>query len=345
MGVPEVRNAKGGWEGASCTLSPVPRPMPDYFIFGSCLRSELVFPELGTATNAAPRWTLQVSHQRHPPAGTTLLGTDDIGDGAAVRLYKLPAGYLLDYDDDTGSFEVSADGGLITWFPVPDPNTVMVRMHVIGRVLATALHAAGLFCLHGSGVVVEGVAIGFLAPRFWGKSTLAMALARAGARLLSDDTLALHPDDVVVKLWPGVHSMRLWGDSAERIAGADPAAGAPPFQVKRTFSRLPEHLLAREPVPVSALYLLAPNRGTGPVAQREALAPVPAAAALVGHTKIGALLGKSEAPVVFDRAVRIASRVPVYRLDLVRDFAQLSAVVTQLIAWHRGTTARERSLV
>ena len=315
--------------------------MPDYSIFGSCLRSEIAFPELRTAINAAPRWRLEISRQRHPPVGTALLGTDDIGGGVAVRLYKLPGGYLLEYDDNTGSFEVSADGGLITWFPVPKADSVMVRLHVIGRVLATALHAAGLFCLHGSGVVVEGGAIGFLAPRFWGKSTLAMALARAGAGLLSDDTLAVHPDDVPVKLWPGVHSVRLWGDSAERIAGDDPAEGASPFEVKRTFTRLPEHLLAREPVPVSAIYLLAPNLGTGPVAERESLAPVPAAAALVGHAKIGALLGRSEAPVVLDRAVRIASRVPVYRLDLARDFARLSAVVMQLTEWHRGATVYE----
>ena len=168
-----------------------------------------------------------------------------------------------------------------------------------------------------------------------------MALARAGAGLLSDDTLAVHPDDVPVKLWPGVHSVRLWGDSAERIAGDDPAEGASPFEVKRTFTRLPEHLLAREPVPVSGVYLLAPNLGTGPVAQRESLAPVPAAAALVGHAKIGALLGRSEAPVVLDRAVRIASRVPVYRLDLARDFARLSAVVMQLTEWHRGAAVGE----
>ncbi len=119
--------------------------MPDYSIFGSCLRSEIAFPELRTAINAAPRWRLEISRQRHPPVGTALLGTDDIGGGVAVRLYKLPGGYLLEYDDNTGSFEVSADGGLITWFPVPNADSVMVRLHVIGRVLATALHAAGLF--------------------------------------------------------------------------------------------------------------------------------------------------------------------------------------------------------
>src|SRR2546429_5258120 len=66
--------------------------MPDYSIFGSCLRSEIAFPELRTAINAAPRWRLEISRQRHPPVGTALLGTDDIGGGVAVRGVKIPRG-------------------------------------------------------------------------------------------------------------------------------------------------------------------------------------------------------------------------------------------------------------
>jgi len=74
---------------------------------------------------------------------------------------------------------------------------------------------------------------------------------------------------------------------------------------------------------------------------RAPVAAVPAALSLVGHAKIGALLGKSEAPRVFDRAVRVASRVAVYRLDLPRDFERLGDVVTRLIAWHGGAAAPE----
>src|SRR5437879_8543525 len=116
--------------------------MPDYSIFGSCLRSEIAFPELRKAINTAPRWRLEISRQRHPPVGTALLGTDDIGGGAAVRLYKLPGGYLLEYDDNTGSFEVSADSGLITWFLVHNADSVMVGLHVIGLVLAKGVNAS-----------------------------------------------------------------------------------------------------------------------------------------------------------------------------------------------------------
>jgi len=315
--------------------------MPDYSIFGNCLRSEIAFPELRRIASAAPRWRLHVSYQQQALHHAEVLGTDDLGDGSEVRLYKFTGGYRLEYDDHAGAFEVSADGREITWFPGPNPNEEMVRLHVVGRVLATALHAAGMFCLHGSGVVLEGGAIAFVAPRFWGKSTLAMALTKAGARLLSDDTLAIDPDAVPLKLWPGVHSVRLWGDSAEKITGEDPAGGAAPFEIKRTLAGLPERLLACSPVPLSAIYLLAPRQGGGRVVNRAPVAPVPAALSLIAHAKIGALLGKSEAPRVFDQAVRVASRVAVYRLDLPRDFERVGDVVAQLAMWHDGAADRE----
>jgi hypothetical protein len=313
----------------------------DYEIFGCCLRSEVPFPDLRAIRSRSPRWKLAVSRERPPLADSELLGAEDIGNGTDVRLYASALGYRLEYDDRTGSFDVSANGRDITWYPGPNLDEEMVRLHVIGRVLATALHAAGMYCLHGSGVALGGEAIGFVAPRFWGKSTLAFALARSGARLLSDDTLAMDPDDASARCWPGVHSVRLWGDSAEKVAGDDPAGGAPPFAVKRTFNRFPEQRLARRPVRLSALYFLAPyqENGHGPVVRRARVSPVPAALALVGNAKIGALLGKSEAPQLFDRAVRVASRVRAYRLDFPRDLGRIDAVVAQIRDWHRAGRA------
>src|SRR2546430_3342158 len=75
--------------------------MPDYSIFGSCLRSEIAFPELRKAINAAPRWRLEISRQRHPPVGTALLGTDDIGGGVAGGVVKAPRGGPLPYNHNT----------------------------------------------------------------------------------------------------------------------------------------------------------------------------------------------------------------------------------------------------
>jgi hypothetical protein len=312
--------------------------MPTYAIFGHCLRSEIVFPDLEAIEHETPRWTLRISQRRPALHDVELLGQEDIGDGTDVRLYRWAAGYRLQYEDSTGAFDVSADGRLITWFPATDPDPEMVRLHVIGRVFGTALHASGMYCLHGSGVALDGGAVGFVAPRFWGKSTLALALTNACGRLLSDDTLAIQPDEATARLWPGVHSVRLWGDSVLRVGGEDPAGGAPPFEVKRTLSTFPDRLLAREPAPLSAVYLLAPRStiGRSPVVDRVRIAPVPAALSLVAHAKIGALLGRSEARQVFERAVRVASQVPVYRLNFPRDFEHIGAVVAQLAQWHDG---------
>jgi hypothetical protein len=312
--------------------------MRDYSIFGSCLRSTIAFPELRATADEAPRWTLRVSQRRPALHDVELLGQEDIGDGTEVRLYRSAAGYRLEYDDSTGAFDVSADGRRITWFPAADPDPEMVRLHVIGRVFGTALHASGMYCLHGSGVVLGGGAVGFVAPRFWGKSTLALALTNTCGRLLSDDTLAIQPDEATPRLWPGVHSVRLWGDSVMQVGGQDPAGGAPPFEIKRTLSAFPDQLLARAPAPLSAVYLLAPHstNGHAPTVDRVRVAPVPAALSLVAHAKIGALLGRSEARHVFDRAVRVASQVPVYRLNFPRDFERIGAVVAQLARWHDG---------
>src|SRR2546421_7000065 len=101
--------------------------MPDYSIFGSCLRSEIAFPELRTAINAAPRWKLEISGQRHPPVGTALLGTDDIGGGVAVRVHKLPRGDLPQQNHNNPTIPGSGGGRAPTRFSPSQPRAPLCR--------------------------------------------------------------------------------------------------------------------------------------------------------------------------------------------------------------------------
>src|SRR2546429_3369905 len=117
--------------------------MPDYSIFGSCLRSEIAFPELRTAINAAPRWRLEISRQRHPPVGTALLGTDDIGGGVAGRVYKISRGGFLPKDDNTRRLRGSPGGGALPRVSLPHTGPAIGPPHVIRPGVGAGPLAAG----------------------------------------------------------------------------------------------------------------------------------------------------------------------------------------------------------
>lgn len=327
-------------------------PMPIYSIFGDRLRSEIAFPELRSTRANGARWTLRIA--RTPPAanGRELLGSDAVMPGVNAHLYKVGGGYRLAYDD-TGTFEIAADGRDIVWSRGADAQMHAARLDIMGRVLPLSLHASGLLCLHGSAVCLGNEAIAFLAPPFHGKSTLAITLADIGARIMTDDALAVELGPPVIAR-PGVHSVRLLADSARAVVGDArrlTALGAypmerrdlhqlprdQPFVTKQILRGLPASKLMFDSVPLAAIYLLCPMRPeTG--AQAATRAPLPAvraALSLVKHAKSGVLLGKSEAPVLFDRAVSVARHVPVYLLEIVRDLARIRDAAEQIAHWHR----------
>lgn len=312
--------------------------MPDYSVFGGCLRSAISFPELPICEPCTPTWVLVRSDQLGLSAAGAAIGEDVVDGDIRVRLHRGADGLTLAYDD-TGSFQVSRDGTTITWHPAEGAREDLARLDILGRVLATALHASGSLCLHGSAVSLHGAGLAFMAPKFHGKSTLAQALVAAGARLATDDAL---PVDLgpPVGMRPGVHRIRLWNDSAAEVAPhlleRETSVGG-----KHIVEQLPEDRLMLGTVPLRAIYLLAPvpeSRQSLPV-ERRLLPPTEAALAVVRHATIGPLLGGMEAHTLLDRAVEVARAVPVYLLKTVRDFAQLPAVVHQLGVWHSPASA------
>lgn len=307
-----------------------------YSVFGGVLHSEVELPELRRLPDhgSPPDWTLRSIAGPVPAgAGWSLLGEEPLNGPHRVRLLRSAAGLRVEYTD-TGTFDI-AHGGRLTWYPGPEISPENVRADVLGRVLASALHAAGLLCLHGSAVALGDGAVAFLAPRGHGKSTLASALTAAGGRLLTDDTLAVRLGAPAVAL-PGVHGVRLWSDSRERV-GARLGGGETLAGVKATVVDLPEERVMLAPTPLRAVYLLAPVRVTdGAWACRRSALPLPAAAlSLVGHGKLGALLSSpAEVPVLLERASALSAAVPVFTLQVDRGWDQLDAVVAEVMRWH-----------
>jgi len=316
--------------------------VPAYRVLGGSLHSALEFPELPGSDSREASWRLDLSDQSAPPTDLELLGTDSVRGTFGIELFRTPQGYRLVYRD-TGTFDVTGNGGSIMWYRPrvsdrpwnPGQFLEAARVDVLGRVLAAAMHLQGIFCLHGSAVRIGKKAIAFLAPKYYGKSTLAYALVSAGAGLITDDTLPIElgrPN----RARPGVHSVRMWPDSAERFKSA------PAEFFKGTFGKLasrgiPADRLVHDTTPLTAIYLLVPvqNQSGTPRLQHRPLDALAAALGLVQHAKIGPLLGKNEAVQLLDWAVRLSKDVPIELLTVIRDYDQLPLVVNDILELHR----------
>lgn len=303
-----------------------------YRVFGGVFATPFSFPELREDEGSQPAdWTLRVSDAPPPPELAPPSGRDELAPGIQATLTRTPQGLRLVFDD-TGTFDVTEEGTVIIWYPAPGSDRELVRVDILGRVLAVATHERGILCLHGSAVSIGGKGIGFLAPKGSGKSTLALTLAAHGARLLTDDTLPVDPDRVEAR--PGVHSVRLWNDAAERFGElGDWRVG---LSEKRTFDTLPDSLVQHDPVPLAALYELVPvpESDGGALVRRTRLTGAQAAVTLMTHSKLGALMGGRESMRVFDRCATLASAVPVYRLEVARALESVGDVATTIADWH-----------
>ena len=300
-----------------------------YRVFGGVLRAPWAFPELRPAAPDEPvDWTLEVADGAAAATGVTALGDEPVNPVARVSLGRHAEGLRLTFTD-TGTFDVLDGGRRLRWHPAPDADVAAARADVVGRVLATALHLEGGLALHASAVAVDGRALAFVAPKRHGKSTLALALVRAGARLLTDDVLPLVPGETW-RARPGVHSM-LVAEDAGRVLGAD----GPPRGGKRLFAGLPDESVQATALPLGGVYVLHPlvSAAGAPAVRRVRLSDVVAPLALTAHARLGALLGP-EAGDVLRRAAAVTADVPVWNLGVTRDLDRIGEVVATLLDWH-----------
>jgi hypothetical protein len=314
--------------------------MRDYQVFGGALRSDIEFPELRTIESDAPSWTLRSIAPAPEMDAATMLGQAEIIPGFHVKLFSHERGFRFVFDD-TGIFDITNTGREIAWTAGPHFEDTWVRADVTGRVMAVALHASGHLCLHGSAVATAGGAIAFLAPKFHGKSTLALALTRAGAKLLTDDLVPVDPRTPIQAV-PGVHQVKLWQDTATHF-GVDRETPRPGS--KHLLHDFDDTMLSNDRTPLAAIYLLSPviveEGEAAPAVARARMHSVPSALALVRHSMMGSMLSGLEAQHVIDRATAVAEAVPVYQLTVAAGMERIGDTVDQLLAWHGAAAAAE----
>jgi hypothetical protein len=326
--------------------------MPDYFVFGGCLRSELSFPELAETRGRAPNWTLRLGTLSQP-RNAEVLSDVELSSTCRIRLTTGDGWFRYDHSC-TGAFEVFAEGRRILFEPSAKGDLNGARADFVSRVLLYCVDHTAITWLHGSAVRIGGSAVAFLGPSGAGKSTLALALAQGGAEHICDDTLPVDTTATPV-VWPSDGIIRLCSDSRSRLAASESAirreSDGKFVMSRRAAGSTESPSTLGEPAslrcPLAAIYVLTPDERVGSEAAvtRTVMKPTSAVAALMPHLKLGPVVRREDPARLVKQLGAIANAVPVFQLRVSRDWSAVDNVVETMLAWHTAGTAAARALV
>lgn len=177
-------------------------------------------------------------------------------------------------------------------------------------VCAILLASEGRTLLHGAALELAGGAVAILGDGGMGKSTLAASLRLAGARLLSEDLLRFEQANGQVTVHSGHRFLSLLPDTHAFLGSpaADLQAGTGKYWLD-TEPALP----APHPLPLRAIFILAPPDRALADSLAERLHPAEAAFILMRHL-YGAEWIRSPSPEDLASCTELATKVAVFNL-------------------------------
>ena len=285
-----------------------------YQAYGLTIYSTLELPELspgGAAASEAAELTIRRGQVRPPEAQ----------DGARV-IVASPMEIYLVYQE-AGSFAIHAGREIVVDAPAGLDEDVL-RLYLLGPVLALALHQRGWLMLHASAVAIGGRVAAFLGGSGWGKSTMAAALHQRGHALVADDFVAVPAADQAgqaPRVYPGFPQIKLWPEAAASV-GAD-ASQLPrlhPDYEKRA-QRLTQGF-AQAALPLAQLYVLAEGESIAV----ERLDKQAALVELVRHSYAARSLPSLDPAGHLRQCAALLRQAPLFRLVRPRLLADLPAV-------------------
>lgn len=287
-----------------------------YRAYGFAIRSDLAMPELEPDSAEAADVTIRLGSiarpMPEPPAGTRFEFGPDAQYLAWLRVGRFLIRDARDIDVD----------------PALDAGEPLLRLPLLGPVMAVLLHFRGMLVLHASAIAIGGRSAVFLGDKQAGKSTTAAALVAAGHRLIADDVVAID-SSVSDGPWiaPAFPQLKLERDAAASLIG-DRAVTLPP--VLPGFEKRQHRLTGRfshDRVAPTRIYVLA----RGPKTAAIPLAPGEALASLIRFsyiTRFGTrALNGAAVGVHFKRCAELVDAVGVSRLEVPTGLDRLGEVV------------------
>lgn len=235
------------------------------------------------------------------------------------------AAYL--YWDIVGKFLVRSGKEIIIEL-IEGVDEGVVRLPLLGAVLAMVLHQRQHLLLHGSAVAIKERAVIFAGASGHGKSTMAATLYGRGHRMMADDVSAINLEKLSRPiLIPGFPQIKLWPEAVTAALGDDPEG------LKRVHPDLEKRArptadgFLQMPLPLERIYLLS----EGSSVHIKPLKPQEAMAKLIGNSFIPMLVGEKfiqskGAGLHISQCANLVKNVPIYTLERPRSLELLSDI-------------------
>jgi len=218
-------------------------------------------------------------------------------------------GRTFEYSD--ARFVVSPDAREIwcTWTSTPEDAAT----YLLGPILAYTVRQRGTLALHASSIVVRDHAVLVAGAPGAGKSTVAASCALRGAIVITDDVAAIEWREDRAFVLAGYPRVRVWGDVAESLWGAEEALPllTPTWNKRFVDLTTGEYAFATDARPIGAICVLT-GRASEP--SLRAVTGHEAAITLLRHASVTHVLDDSLREDELAQVARLASSVPVYEL-------------------------------
>ena len=291
-----------------------------YSAHGFEISSVFPLPELVSSPGSAER-PIEISESGRLP-----LPKADSGE----RRWIDPSGFHIAWEN-VGTFHVSLAGN-ICFRRAPGTSDELIRVPLLGSVLAVASYYRGALVIHGNALSVGGRGIILIGAKGQGKSTLSAGLVGRGHGVQADDaaTVTLPPRGPAA-VFRGTRQLRLWKDSVERSFGGfcPPSRQIHELSEKRVVT-FETQAAPPDPLPLARIYVLEDGDEIAlqPLSSTEAWQMI-LVHALVSRFGTDLLTGPGAARH-FTLCAALARRVRCLRLRRPRDFSRLGEVVARI---------------
>ena len=225
-----------------------------------------------------------------------------------------------------GKFSVT-NGSRIVVDPIDGVEERLIRLPLLGAVLATLLHQRGYLVLHASAVSIADGAVLFLGQKGQGKSTTAATLFGLGHKMIADDIVALSITETGrPAAAPGYPQFKLYPEAAAQSLGDNPKVLVQLADGYEKYGRRVNERFAKRNVPLDRIYVLR----HGPRAKVTRLDPQAALLALISNSYVARfgkqLLSGEQASLHLQQCARVMRNASMYLLERPNSLTDLHSI-------------------